>query len=75
MVHKKDDHAKKLREFISKAQEQLEEFEQEAQDAYEDVRDNKGSVEEYIRKNPLVVIGGAFVIGYVLGRFHRGRRR
>ena len=76
VARSKDDTAKQLREFIRKAQDELEDLQDKGKDVLEDVHDRKESVEDFIKENPLLAIGGAFVAGWFIGRLlKRSRRR
>ena len=75
MARHKDDTAKELRSFLKKAQEELGKFQDDNKDVWEEAVDHKESTQEFIRKHPLLAVGGAVVAGYFLGRLlKRGRR-
>lgn len=59
-----------LRARISKAQQRM-----TARPASDIARDTAGSVIEYAKTNPLIVIGGAVAIGLTLGSLTRGGRK
>lgn len=75
MARERDDTAKQLREFIKRAQDQLEDLHDKSKDFVEDAGERKQSLEEFIRENPLLAIGGAFAAGWVIGRLLKRTKR
>lgn len=71
MARARDDTAKKLREFINKAQEQLDDLQDKGKDFLEEAGEHKESLEEFVKDNPLLAIGGAFAVGWFLGRLFK----
>jgi ElaB/YqjD/DUF883 family membrane-anchored ribosome-binding protein len=68
MAKSQDDVAKELRDFIKRAEEQLEGLEDKGKHAFSEIREREESFEDFVKKNPLLAVGGALVVGYALGR-------
>ena len=75
VARKHDDAREQLREFIRKAQEQLESFHDKGRGFVEDAQERKESVEDFIKENPLIAIGGAFAAGWFIGRLLKRKKR
>ncbi|MBD3209295.1 hypothetical protein GF367_02665 [Candidatus Woesearchaeota archaeon] len=75
MARSRDDTAKKLKEFIRQAQDELEDLQEKGEGVLDDARDRKESLEEFVKDNPLLSLGVAFVGGYFLGRLFKRVRR
>ena len=67
--------AEKLKAFIDKAEKELEKYEREGKKSFNALKGKakhkKNEAEEFIKKNPLLVVGGAVVLGYILGRIKK----
>ncbi|MBN1275526.1 DUF883 family protein [Candidatus Woesearchaeota archaeon] len=75
MARARDDAAQELREFIKKAQEQLESLQDKGKDLLEEAKDKKETAEDFVKDNPLLALAGAFAIGYLAGRLLKRRRK
>lgn len=74
MVSQKDEAAKKLKSFIRQAQEELERLEEKGKGAWEEVKEQEESFEGFVKKNPLIAVGGALLLGYALGSLLKRRK-
>ncbi len=79
MARKSDDSARQLREFIAQAQEELNNLQEHGKEKLGKVREDYGdqlqSIDDFIRDNPYLAIGGALLLGYFVGRITKRRRK
>lgn len=79
MAKNSNDSAKQLREFIAQAQEELENLTEQGKEKVDKTKDTYAdqlqSIDEFIRDNPYLVVGGALLLGYFVGRITKRRRK